>query len=86
MKRAGYIIAAILLVLVVTNPSIREFESHEKGGHANASEFGRIHNYFICSIYQSNNADYRRKYFAILGNFYEINTRKLYNPNKSILE
>jgi hypothetical protein len=82
MKRIFYIITAALLVLIVTNPGIKEFESYEKGTAFKANEGGRIHNYFVCSIYKSNNADYRKQYFAILGNFYETDVEKLYNPYK----
>lgn len=77
MKRIAYFIAAVLVVLVVTNPGIREFESHEKGNNADATQLGRVQNYFVCSVYQSTGLRFRKKYFAILGNFYELESKDL---------
>lgn len=65
MKKALYIIGAILLILIITNPGVRAFKEYL--GMNTYNGLRRTSNFFVCSIYEGDS-----KYFAIAGNFFKI--------------
>lgn len=77
MKKPYYIYAAFFLILIIANPSLKDFKDHI--GITNSTFESQIfasrnHNFFICSTYKANlNGGY---YFAIAGNFFYIRSKK----------
>src|ERR1700750_3265887 len=71
MKKGLYVIGAIILILIITNPSVKAFKDYL--GHGNEGGLSRQANFFIFSIYLNwgNSAEY----FGIAGNFYQINNK-----------
>ncbi|HTI61105.1 hypothetical protein [Mucilaginibacter sp.] len=81
-----YVVAIPLLLLVVTNPGLREFKSylHESRGNEIA---GRDANFFVFSLY-SNIGDHidaprnthmiKFRYLGILGNFFPIGSENVF--------
>ena len=67
MKKRYYWLIGILLVLIVTNPTMNDFKDfvgYDNGSHM----LNKIHNYFICSTYWDN----ATHYLGVFGNFFEI--------------
>lgn len=69
-KKITYLLTAIVLLLVFTNPSQEHFTSfmHRR----DSKNLGRDTNYLVCSIYSTRNNINNTRYFAVLGNFYQI--------------
>ncbi|MCO5936842.1 hypothetical protein NAF17_14965 [Mucilaginibacter sp. RB4R14] len=78
MKKVYYFLLGILLVLIVTNPSLKDFKENQ--GHETYEGLTRDTNFFVCSIYVSSGYNpegttYYGKYFGILGNFFFIRSK-----------
>jgi len=73
-KKYVYVIGAIILVLVITNPSYSSFKAYLGDEEARTSDTRRTTNLFICSKYSAND----RNFFAIAGNFIELERTKLH--------
>jgi len=69
MKKALYALAAIIFLLIMTNPSHGSFRKFL--GPQNATNTGRKANFLVCSIYSAND----KNYLAILNDFYTIGQR-----------
>jgi hypothetical protein len=74
-KKVLYVLGAILLVLIITNPTLKDYKDF-KGSNGDFHP-RRISNFFVCSVYVG-----AGKYLGVLGNFYKINTnnRKINPP------
>jgi hypothetical protein len=62
-------LGVILVIMLITNPSIKDFEEYE-----NSRNVKREYNFFVCSIFKH----YNDRYLGILGNFFELKERKEY--------
>ncbi len=73
--RTKYIIALVLLVLVITNPSVDALKDH-LGKKAQKDDVSRTCNFFIFSFYEDTFETFRvtdrNIYFGILGNFFLV--------------
>ena len=75
-KKVMYVIGAIFLILIITNPSLKDFKDHS--GRTTYEGLYREHNFFVCSMYGATGKNddgsiYNAgEYFAMLGNFFEI--------------
>jgi hypothetical protein len=72
MKRTYYILSGALLLLIITNPTYKDFKESEIQFRSESQY--KLHNYYIFSTYR---AFYRRgltDYFGVLGNFFEISS------------
>ena len=68
-KKMASILIACVIVLIITNPSIDEFRSHQHAAPTYyVTKMGRDENFFIFSIY----SDQGVKYLGVLGNFFEL--------------
>lgn len=80
MKRIHYVfiaVAASILFLLVTNPTLKDFKEHIGISNTEAETklyLQRCRNYFICSTYSI--AQESGSYFAIAGNFFYIKDQK----------
>lgn len=87
-RKVLYAIGALILLLIITNPGIKEFRSflHESESRENAIS-GRDANFFVFSIY-SNIGDYvdsphdghniRFRYIGIFGNFFSLGSENVF--------
>ncbi len=66
MKRSYYWLIGILLFLIITNPSIKAFKDYL--GNEDYKHLQKKSNFFVCSIFECEGI----RYFAILGNFFEV--------------
>jgi len=66
MKKALYVIGAIILILIITNPSVKAFKEYL--GRESYDGLKRPLNLFICAFYK----DHTNDYFGMLGNFWEL--------------
>jgi hypothetical protein len=66
MKKALYVLTAILFLLVMTNPNHGSFQKFL--GQQNITNTNRKANFLVCSIYSAND----KNYLAILNEFYNI--------------
>jgi len=85
-RKVLYTTGALLLLLIITNPGVKEFRSylHESSKNTIA---GRDANFFIFSIY-SNIGDYvdsphnghniRFRYLGIFGNFFSLGSENVF--------
>ena len=72
-KRRLYILGAVLLILIFTNPSHQEFRSYlhiAPNNYINGT--GRDYNFIICSIYSCGADIDKERYFGVLGNFIKL--------------
>jgi hypothetical protein len=76
-KKIWIALSLILLFFILTNPGISAFKAYK--GSNTYYGLKRKFNFFICSVYQSGN----KQYFAILGNFFELEQPK---PNFSPID
>ena len=78
MKKIYYIPIAILLLLIVTNPSPKEFRSFLLIAQNSTAPFiaGRERNFFIFSIYYGDGTFTANdnRYIGVLGNFFYLNS------------
>lgn len=77
MKKAYYIPIVIIAILIITNPSLKDFKEHEGITTAKLESevlLSRTHNYFICSTYNINGSD--ATYFGVIGNFFYFKSSK----------
>lgn len=74
-KKLSISLGVILVLLLILNPSLNQFKEYL--GKEDSNMYRRTNNFFICSIYQNGNDDNER-YFAILGNFFHLKTRKIF--------
>jgi hypothetical protein len=65
-KKTQYIIAGIIAILIITNPSLRSFKEHL--GYTESNGLSREYNFLLCSVYQDGNTTY----FGICENFINI--------------
>jgi len=74
------IAASVLLLLIITNPSISAFKAYR--GSDSYRGLIREHNYFVCSVYQDstydneNDIQHKERYFGVIDNFWIINPDK----------
>ncbi len=68
MKRILIVFAVILLLLIITNPSVKRFKDFI--GSNSSKGLRRTSNWVLFSYYKDNTDD---KYFGILLNFFHIN-------------
>jgi hypothetical protein len=66
MKKALYILVAILFLLMMTNPGHSSFQKFI--GEHDSKNADRKANFLVCSIYSAND----KNYFGILNKFYKI--------------
>ncbi|WP_419788901.1 hypothetical protein HDF19_10085 [Mucilaginibacter sp. E4BP6] len=66
MKKSLYILGGIILLFIITNPSISAFKAYI--GSNTYSGLKRTTNLFVCSIYKHNGVNY----FGVVGNFFDI--------------
>ncbi len=68
------IVIAVLLLLIITNPSIDEFRSYQHVAPTNYRTYmGRDINFLIFSIYSGDlDGNRENKYLGILGNFFKL--------------
>jgi hypothetical protein len=77
MKKIYYWLIGIVLVLIITNPTFRDFENHlpSKDIRLNENRM-KLNNYFIASTYVENSKISTVRspiiYLGILGNFFVI--------------
>ncbi|WP_419788884.1 hypothetical protein HDF19_02070 [Mucilaginibacter sp. E4BP6] len=71
MKKSLYILGGIILLFIITNPSISAFKAYI--GSNTYSGLKRTTNLFVCSIYKHNGVDY----FGITGNFFELKKQQV---------
>ena len=64
-KTILFIIGGILVILIVTNPSVSAFKDHL--GAPSTLGMERKYNFFVCSIFR-----YDTEYIGVLGNFIEV--------------
>jgi hypothetical protein len=64
MKKIYYWLIAILLLLIITNPSSKSFKDFI--GCSECAGLTKPYNFFVCSIYEYK---YHGEYFGILDNF-----------------
>jgi len=70
MKKKYYWVIGVLLLLIITNPSRKDFNDHMSlGVYENVR---RENNFFICSTYKHRNY----LYLGIIGNFFKISSPK----------
>jgi len=62
-SRIKYIVFGLLVVLIATNPSQRDFKEYL--GADGYDGLKRTYNFFVCSVYERHSTNY----FAIMGNF-----------------
>jgi hypothetical protein len=67
MKKALYVLAAIIFLLIMTNPSHGSFQKFLGQPHSKNTD--RKANFLVCSIYSAND----KNYLAILNEFYTLN-------------
>lgn len=70
MKKAYYIPFAILLLLIITNPSQKAFKEYL--GTNSYSGLQRTNNFFVCDIFKNEDI----KYVGFLGNFFRLDKPK----------
>jgi len=85
-RKVLYAIGALLLLLIITNPGVKEFRSYLHESRENPIA-GRDANFFIFSIY-SNIGDYvdsphnghgiRFRYLGICGNFFSLGSESVF--------
>ena len=82
IKKIYYVLIGVLLLLIITNPSIREFKDHV--GYNSTDNVFCENNFLIFSIYKKNNG----VYYGVLSNFIKVkNEDKPFIPVKySLLE
>jgi len=66
MKKLLYVLAAIVLLLIITNPGYSSFTRFL--GPQEVKTANRKANLLVCSIYSAD----KKNYFAIFNGFYEI--------------
>jgi hypothetical protein len=69
MKKIHYVLIGFVVLLVITNPSLKDFKDHLGDMTVKYVNPAREHNYFICSTYDCGTGF---KYFAVAGNFFTI--------------
>jgi hypothetical protein len=76
IKDKHKLIALVLFLFVITNPSISSFKSFLHDGPTNKKDVGKKVNLFICAVftcrydaYGNNHEDY---YIGVLGNFFKV--------------
>jgi hypothetical protein len=73
-KKIHYVIIAVILFLLITNPSMKAFKEHV--GYSTQLEryfvYSRKMNLFVCSTFNFNYSSVNDSYFAIAGNFFLI--------------
>jgi len=69
MKKIYYVLIAILLLLVITNPGVKAFKDYL--GYNSYGGLKRKYNFFVCSVYQKSNSTY----FGIVGNFIKLSPK-----------
>jgi hypothetical protein len=85
-RKVLYTIGALILLLIITNPGVKEFRSYLHENREN-SIAGRDANFFIFSTY-SNIGDYvdsphngyhmKFRYIGILGNFFSLGSESVF--------
>ena len=85
-RKVLYTIGALILLLIITNPGIKEFRSYLHENKENSFS-GRDANFFIFSVY-SNIGDYadsprntysiRFRYLGIFGNFFPLGSEHVF--------
>jgi len=73
-KKILYVIGGFLLILIVTNPSYKDFKEHLSLAGDDYPK--RTNNFFVCSTYRWRQA----KYFGVLGNFFKLTPNKQIQP------
>lgn len=63
-----YILAGVLLLFIITNPSTKAFKDHT--GARNYSRITKDYDFFVCSVYSYGMYG---SYLGILGNFISLN-------------
>jgi hypothetical protein len=90
-KRWQVVLFAVILLLVVSNPSITSFKANQ--GAESYDGLIRKYNFFICSIYEckngsdawesgSNGTAIRGRYIGVLGNFFMISPLSSERPTE----
>ena len=69
-KKWMYIVCAVLVILIVTNPGIKSFKETETTIGSDSQY--KLHNFFIFSTYRTYYHNGFFDYIGILGNFFEI--------------
>ena len=68
-KKWPLIIAAILLLFIILNPSMKQFKEYMGKGTSSLFEYRRASNFLIYSIYEYEYGFENKKYIGILSNF-----------------
>ncbi|MBL4677460.1 MAG: hypothetical protein JKY70_14845 [Mucilaginibacter sp.] len=79
MKKIYYFPIGLILLLLITNPSLKAFKEHTgvASSYLESKIFAsRLHNYFICSTYQLGVQGSDGYYFAIAGNFFYVKSER----------
>jgi hypothetical protein len=72
MKKLLYIFGGLVILLIITNPSVTAFKTYL--GRDSYGGLRRPVNLFICAFYK----DRSHEYFGMIGNFWKLNKSK--NP------
>jgi len=74
MKKSYYVLITVLLLFIITNPSVKAFKEYL--GRTNYSQLRRDYNFFLCGLYNYHGD----RYFAIAGNFFKIDKPIVHKP------
>lgn len=74
MKKSYYVFITIILVFIITNPSIKAFKEYL--GRTSYYQLRRDYNFFLCGLYNYHGD----RYFAVAGNFFKIDKPIAHKP------
>lgn len=86
IPKKKYIIGIVILViLIITNPSLNAFRQYcgLTAYNNNYAVVRRTFNGFIFSIYTINGAGFSSKHLGMIGNFYELENTAVETPTKA---
>ncbi|WPU91272.1 hypothetical protein SNE25_18305 [Mucilaginibacter sabulilitoris] len=66
LSKKQWISIFILLLFIITNPSIKDFKEHL--GHTTYRDLNKSANLFVCTVYSYDS----NKYIGVLGNFIQV--------------
>ena len=70
MKKIWYVVIGIIVILIITNPSVTAFKTYL--GRDSYYGLKRPANLFICAFYK----DHTKDYFGMIGNFWRLEPSK----------
>lgn len=70
MKKFWYVLIGIIILLVITNPSVTDFKTYL--GRDSYNGLKRPLNLFICAFYKNRS----QEYFGMIGNFWKLGKSK----------